>query len=124
MYPGQMGENITDEEKDNVSTRVTELIQLAKQVVAEERWDLQYIPFSLFLAGVASEDRDEKTLALKLLRDLEQQSHGANTTTMRRLLKAIYDKQNLVAVSGAQQFKIDWVDEMRNRGLMLVMFGI
>lgn len=105
-------------------TSVTEIIELARQVVADERWELQYMPFSVFLSGVVSRKWDEKALALKLMAALEQQSYGRNSATMRRLLETIYEKQQAIADNCSEHLNVDWIEVMRMSGLRLVMFGL
>ena len=125
MYPGQMEEDPVDNNIEAIiSTRVTEIIELARKIVEEERWEMQSILFSLFLAGVVSKNQDEKTLALNLMTTLERQSCGRNPKMIRRLLTTIYDKQKMTPRNGAQTLGLDWVEEMRMNGLQLVMFGI
>ncbi len=125
MYPGQMVEDPGDDNVEAIiSTRVTEIVELARQIVEEERWEMQSIVFSLFLAGVVSKNKEEKTLALNLMTALERQSYGRNTKTIRRLMRSIYDKQQMISRSGGQILDVDWVEEMRMNGLQLVMFSM
>lgn len=125
MYPGQTVELTSDSEAgEKVFRSVTEIIEFAGQVVAEERWELQYLPFSIFLSGVVSRKKDEKALALKLMAALEQQSYGGNTATMRRLLETIYEKQQAATRNGEHDLAVDWVEVMKMSGLRLVMFGM
>jgi hypothetical protein len=124
MYPGQMAEAMADSIiMEEVSACATEIIELVQQAVAEERWELQCMSFSLFLAGVVSRKRDEKGLAIHLMNALDRQSYGENTASMRRLLVKVYDKQQTSAGSGVQNLGVDWVNEMKMDGLRLVMFG-
>lgn len=109
---------------DEVFTSVTEIIELSGQVVADERWELQFIPFSLFLSGVVSRKKEEKRLALKLMTALERESYGENTATMRRLLETIYDKQQATTRNGQQNPEVDWLEVMEGSGPRLVMFGL
>jgi Fungal specific transcription factor domain len=119
-----MAELTSDHEVDDVFSSATEIIELAGQVVADERWELQYMPFSIFLSGVVSRKKDEKALALKLMTALERESFGGNTATMRRLLETIYEKQHATTGNGEHDLAVDWVEVMRMSGLRLVMFGM
>jgi hypothetical protein len=112
------------DEADDVFSSVTEIIELSRQVVADERWELQFIPFSLFLCGVVSRRREEKALALRLMTALERECYGKTTATMRRLLEIIYDKQQATTGSGKQDLEVDWLEVMERSGLRLVMFGM
>jgi hypothetical protein len=124
-YPGQMADLTSDgDAADDVFTSITEIIELARQVVAEKRWEFQFMPFSLFLSGVVSRKREEKALALTLMTALERESYGENTATMRRLLETIYDKQQATTRSGKQDLEIDWLEVMERSGLRLVMFSM
>jgi hypothetical protein len=124
MYPGQMVEAMADDKvRTEVQSHATKIIELAKQVVIEQRWGLQYMPFSLFLAGVVSTRKEEKALALELMAAMERECCGENTATMRRLLKAIFDKQANLR-NGNQHLEVDWIEEMRMTGFRLVMFGV
>jgi hypothetical protein len=119
-----MMELISDRDaEDDVASSVTEIIELAGQVAADERWELQFMPFSIFLSGVVSREKDEKERALSLMIAFERESHGGNTATMRRLLETIYEKQATTR-NGKQDLAVDWVEVMRMSGLRLVMFGM
>ena len=109
---------------DDVFTSVTEIIKLSRQVVADERWESQFILFSLFLSGVVSRKKEEKTLALKLMTALERESYGKNTATMRRLLETIYGKQQATTRNGKLDLEVDWLEVMERSGLRLVMFAM
>lgn len=109
---------------DDVFTSAMEIIELSRQVVADERWDLQFIPFSLFISGVVSRKKEYKALALKLMTALERESYGENTATMRRLLETIYDKQQATSRNGTPNLEIDWLEVMERSGPRLVMFGM
>jgi Fungal specific transcription factor domain len=125
MYPGQMAYLTSDgDAADDVFTSAMEIIELSRQVVADERWDLQFIPFSLFLSGVVSRKKEDKALALKLMTALERESYGENTATMRRLLETIYDKQQATSRNGTPNLEIDWLEVMERSGPRLVMFGM
>jgi hypothetical protein len=125
LYPGQIADLATDGDAANeVFTSVTEIIEFSRQVVADERWDLQFIPLSLFLSGVVSRRKDEKDLALTLMTALERESYGKTTSTMRRLLEIIYDKQQATTRGGQQDRVIDWLEVMEKSGFRLVMFGM
>lgn len=125
MYPGQMAHLISDgDAADDVFTSATEIIELSRQIVADERWELQFIPFPLFLSGVVSRRKEEKALALKLMTALERESYGENTASIRRLLGVIYDKQQATARSGKHNFEVDWLEVIDRSGPRLVMFGV
>ncbi len=109
---------------DDVFNSVTEIIELSRQVVSDGRWELPYIPFSLFLSGVVSRRKEEKILALKLMTVLERESFGKNTATTRQLLETVYDKQQATARNGKQDLEVDWLEVMERSGLRLVMFGM
>jgi hypothetical protein len=119
-----MAELPLDHTDDNIFRSVTEIIKLARQVIAEERWELQYMPFSIFLSSVVSRKKGEKALALKLITKFERKSYGGNTATMRQLLETIYDKQDAATRNFKQYLTVDWVKVMRMSGLGLVMFSI
>ena len=125
MYPGQMVESMADDNiKSEIQIQAIKIIELAQQVVKEQRWELQYMPFSLFLAGVVSKRKEAKTLALNLLTAIERKSCGENTATVRHLLKAILDKQQANMRNGNSHFEVDWIEEMKTTGFRLVMFGV
>jgi len=109
---------------DDVFTSATEIIELSRQIVADERWELQFIPFSLFLSGVVSRKKEEKALALKLMTAFERESYGENTASIRRLLETIYDKQQTTTKNGKHDLEVDWLEVMDGSGPRLVMFGI
>jgi hypothetical protein len=125
MYPGQMAQLTSDgDAADDVFTSATEIIELSRQIVGDERWELQFIPFSLFLSGIVSGKKEEKALALKLMTALERESYGENTASIRRLLEAIYDKQQATKRNGKYDLEVDWLEVMDGSGPRLVMFGV
>ena len=63
-----------DHKRYELQSHTTKIIELAQQVVAEQRWEKHYIPFALFLAGVVSKRGDEMTLVLGLLIAMEKES--------------------------------------------------
>jgi hypothetical protein len=115
----------TDVNAENeVSSSVTEIIELSKQTVTNGRWELQFMPFSLFLAGVVSRRKEEKELALGLMLALERKGYGKNTATARRLLEKIYDEQQSTAGSSNPDPRVEWLEVMERCGLRLVIFGM
>lgn len=123
MYPGQAAD-FSEGDDTNYAASATDIIELAISIVAEERWECTFITLALFLAGVTSKISAEKTAALEMMAAMEKHSYGENTTTTRRLLKAIHDRQQAVVAEGHQLTEVDWVEEMRMRGLQLVMWSM
>src|SRR5271156_2543383 len=113
MYPGQMTDRGPDYDAD-VPACATEIIEIGRQIVAEERWDCRYITFGLFMAGFASTNLAEKALAFDLFDLVEQHCFGGNTTVMKQFLSTIYARQQDADRSG-RPLEIYWIEEMRAR---------
>jgi hypothetical protein len=123
MYPQQMLD-LTPELNAEITTFSTEIIQAAHMIVSQQLFDLRFIVFPLFIAGFATQDPNEKDLALRLLRTVERYCCGVSTESARRLLEMIYNKQAAAAHSPGGSGRIDWVEEMGLSGQRLIIYGL
>lgn len=123
MYPGQMA-HLSLESGAEIAACATEILRIAQNVVAREQNELRRIIFSIFIAGFASADYNEKHLALHLLASLDEYSYDGNTSKIRLFLGQIFERQQTGREGGVGMVPVDWVEDMKRTGLRLVIFGI
>jgi hypothetical protein len=123
MYPFQVV-SIDPNASAEIATCCSDIIHVAQNIVSRETFELRYIIFPLFIAGFASNNVQEKSLASDLLRTLEGYSYGGNTRVIRRFLGELYEKQGWQSRGSMGMLPVDWVEEMKARELHLVIFGL
>jgi hypothetical protein len=121
MYSTQLSEPLAESESD-IDTYTLEIIQAAQVVLSQERFELRYMIFPLFIAGFASKDVTRKSLALTLLQTIVQLSRCGDTTAVT-LLKIVYEKQAAAVIRTGSAESVDWVGEMEGAGMQLIVYG-
>jgi hypothetical protein len=121
MYPSQLLDPAPESE---IRTCATEIIQVARIITSQERFEQQFIVFPLYMAGLATKDPAEKDAALATLRVVERHSYGKTTESVRELLGHIYEKQRAAIVASGDASSVDWVEEMESSGQRLIMYGL
>lgn len=89
-----------------IAQAATEIIELAREIVAHGHVERKFMVFPLFMAGVVSRssgDLSERTEVLQLMRAMEQDSVGENVVAFRRLLEAVYERQQTMIGSAEQR---------------------
>ena len=120
MFPGQL----SDQQPDYVEVCISEIIQAGHIILSQERFDMGFILFPLFMAGFATDDDNKKQLALGMIRSIEQHCFGPTTEICRRLLETIYQKQRAVTLEAGDASSVDWVEEIEMSGQGLVLYGL
>jgi Fungal specific transcription factor domain len=123
MWPSQRLD--TGPEYDGeIAQCVSEVLRIGDKIVSSEQYQLRFIIFPLFMAGVASTDGNEKMLALELISSMEKESIGSNTTATRHVLQIVYEQQTRRFMHTGQSLDVDWKEIMVEQGLQVVNFGL
>ncbi|KAF4633729.1 hypothetical protein G7Y89_g4387 [Cudoniella acicularis] len=123
MFPGQLNEPLSEFDSD-IETCSREIIQGAQIIISQERYELRFIVFPLFMAGFATRDVSEKDIALCLIKTMERHSYGGSTESVRRLLEVIYEKQRSAILRTGLTNEVDWAQEMELTGQQLIIYGL
>ncbi|EGC42767.1 conserved hypothetical protein [Histoplasma capsulatum var. duboisii H88] len=108
-----------------ISQRTTAILHVASSIVHAGRFDLRFIVFPLFMAGVASSSSSQKMLALDLLSGIEgNESVGRNVTTTRHVLQIVFQRQTEGYMRKGHALDVDWMEIMIEQGLQMVNFGL
>ncbi|OJD27852.1 hypothetical protein ACJ73_00755 [Blastomyces percursus] len=108
-----------------ISQRTTAILHVVSSIVHAGRFDLRFVVFPLFMAGVASSSSSQKMLALDLLSSMEgNESVGRNVTTTRHVLQIVYQRQTEGYMRKGHALDVDWVEIMIEQGLQMVNFGL
>ncbi|KAM3086856.1 hypothetical protein ACMFMG_000981 [Clarireedia jacksonii] len=122
MYPGQLSKSDAKSKKQ-VEICAREILQIAGMIMDYKRFEFRYILFPVFLAGFASKNTTEKSVAVELIKSLEKTSYGMSTKSTRRLLESVYQKQqNEMFRTG--RTSISWIEELELSGEKLIIFGL
>jgi hypothetical protein len=122
MYPGQLSKSDAEAEKQ-VELCAREILQIAGMIIDHKRFEFRYILFPVFLAGFASKDTMEKSVAVELIRNLEKTSYGMSTKSTRKLLESVYQKQQ-DETSRTGRTRVNWIEVLQLSGEKLIIFGI
>lgn len=123
MWPGQRLDTSPDYDTE-IAVASNQIINMARKALDEERSDCRYLVQPVFIAGYASVDGHNRMHALDLIRMMEKTSIGRNTTATRKALAAVYEKQNERFMNTGQSLDVDYVEVMKEQGLMVVNFGL
>ena len=123
MWPGQRLETSPDYNTE-IAVASNQIFQMTRKALAEDRSDCRYLAFPVFIAGFVTTDGAQRMNALDLLRAMEKSSIGRNTTSTRKALAALYEKQNERFMNTGQSLDVDWMEVMAERNLMVVNFGL
>jgi hypothetical protein len=100
------------------------VIQAARLVISHERFDQQFIVFLLSMAGIASKDPTEKSLAIEMIRTMGRHSHSRTIGSGRVLVETMYEKQGLASRSSGDPSPMNWVEEVESSAQRLIFYGI
>jgi len=123
MLPNQIGDPALCCRR-TINGYATEIIQSARMIISQERFDLRFIIFPLFIAGFATDNLAEKDLAITLLKAVERHSYGGSTERVRILLETILEKQQAAILNVGNATSVGWVEEMERSGQRLIMYGM
>lgn len=123
MWPGQRLETSPDYNTE-IAVASNQILNMTRKALAEDRSDCRYLVLPCFIAGFASTDGTHRMQALDLIRNMEKSGIGRNTAVTRRALAAVYERQNEQFMNTGQSLDVDWMEVMREQGLMVVNFGL
>ncbi|KAB8302001.1 hypothetical protein EYC80_005454 [Monilinia laxa] len=123
MFQGQFLIPSTEVE-EQIASCAKEITMIAKKILDCKRFEFRFLVFPVFLAGMASKIKEEKQIALDLMKSLEETSFGSNTTTTRRLLVKIYEKQKAAVAQTGNALGISWIEELESSGEPLIILGL
>ncbi|OAL19112.1 hypothetical protein AYO22_10060 [Fonsecaea multimorphosa] len=123
MWPGQRLETSPDYDTE-LAVASSQILQMTGKALAEDRSYCRYLVFPVFMAGFVATDGAHRMHAVDLLREMEKTSIGRNTTTTRKVLAAVYEKQNERFMNTGQSLDVDWMHVMVEEDLMIVNFGL
>ncbi|KAF7959106.1 hypothetical protein EAE96_002623 [Botrytis aclada] len=123
MYQGQSLILAADVE-EQISSCAREIILITKMMLDLGYLGSRFMVFPIFMAGVATRMREEKQSALEYLRRLEETSFGSNTSTTRKLLASIIEKQETAIAETGNHLFVSWVEELESSGEQLILVGL
>ncbi|OAP62188.1 hypothetical protein AYL99_04391 [Fonsecaea erecta] len=123
IWPGQRLETSPDYDTE-IAVASSQILQMTSKALAEDRSYCRYLVFPVFMAGFVATDGAHRMHAVDLLREMEKSSIGRNTTTTRKVLAAVYEKQNERFMNTGQSLDVDWMHVMVEEDLMIVNFGL
>ncbi|OAL70155.1 hypothetical protein A7D00_5685 [Trichophyton violaceum] len=124
MWPNQAAETSTLSALD-IDQRISAILSTANEITSMGRYDLRFIIFPTFIAGVVATSPTHKMIALDILSNFEaNEGVGRNVATTRQLLQTVYQHQTNAYLRCGHTFDVDWLDVMAKQGLQLVNFGL
>ncbi|KAM5438316.1 hypothetical protein MferCBS31731_005177 [Microsporum ferrugineum] len=124
MWPNQAAETGSLSALD-IDQRISAILSTANEITGMGRYDLRFIIFPTFIAGVAATSPSHKMIALDILSTFEaNEGVGRNVATARQLLQTVYQHQTNGYMRRGHAFDVDWLDVMAKQGLQMVNFGL
>ncbi|ATZ46378.1 hypothetical protein BCIN_01g09850 [Botrytis cinerea B05.10] len=123
MYQGQSLIR-TAEVEEELSSCAREIVLITKMMMDLGCLRSRYVVFPIFMAGIVSQVKKEKQIALDALFRLEETSIGLNTRITREFLASIIEKQNIAIAETGNQLRVSWFEEMQASGKQLVLMGL
>lgn len=123
MYASQRIE-IGPGDEVEISQSAQKILQFAREKIITGHIDQRSLVFPLFIAGFASTDAENKTLAVELIRQMEKDSISRNTRATVELLNVVYDRQNASFSRSGHSLDVDWIQVMLEQGLKVVAIGL
>lgn len=122
MYPGQR--LYTAHYRDEDAYHCSFILSLASKAVARRDFGNHHMVPAIFLAGFASNSRNEKMLAIELLHAFEGTGISRSVTRSKELLKYVLKEQGQRQASGGMAEEVDWIDVAQRRGIKCINFGL
>lgn len=107
-----------------ISHHTNKIFQIAETIVHSRQFDLRFIVFPLFIAGVCTPLAGQKMMAVDLVSSMERYGIGRNATTTRHLLQMVYQAQTEQLMAVGHSADVEWADVMVQRGMQIVNFGL
>ncbi|KAF7878849.1 hypothetical protein EAF04_000052 [Stromatinia cepivora] len=110
--------------EEQIASCAREITLIAKMMLDLGRLECRFIVFPVFIAGIASEVKEEKRLALEIIQRLEETSFGSNKKATRKLLAKICEKQETAIVQTGNHSCVSWIEELESSGEQLIIVGL
>lgn len=123
MWPSQRLDTSPDYDTE-IAVASNQLLQMTSKILQDRRVDCRFLMFPVFMAGFASTDGPQKSMALHLIGLMEKDSIGRNTVATRKALELVYEKQNERFMMTGHSLDVDWLDVMREQHVLIVNFGL
>ncbi|KAK2738267.1 hypothetical protein FQN57_007130 [Myotisia sp. PD_48] len=124
MWPNQLVES-GGTSAPEIQQHVSPILTIASDIINAERFDLRFIVFPIFMAGVTSSSPTQKMIALDLLSRLEgHEAVGRNLSATRHVLQTVYRQQTNGYMRCGHALHVNWTEIMRGLGLQMVNFGL
>ena len=123
MWPGQRLDTSADFDTE-IAIASSQILQTAQKAFSNGQLHCRFLAFPIFMAGYASVDGTQKMKALHLIGMMEQESVGRNTMAAKRGLSLVYDEQTEQFMNTGHSLGVDWMDVLREQGVMVVNFGL
>lgn len=107
-----------------ISQSARKILRFAHEKITSGHLEQRSLVFPLFMAGFASTDAEDKTLAVDLIRQMEKDSISGNTRATRELLEVVYERQDASFSRLGHSLDVDWIQVMLERGLKVVAIGL
>ena len=107
-----------------IAVASNQVLQMTSKILRDGRVDCRFLVFPVFLAGYASSEGGQKSTAMELIRAMEKDSIGRNTSATRKALGMVYEKQNERFMTTGQSLDIDWMDVIGEQHMLIVNFGL
>lgn len=107
-----------------IAHHANSIFHIAGTIVHSSQFDLRFIIFPLFIAGVSTSSADQKMMAMDLICSMEKQGIGRNATTIRHLLQMVYQAQTEELMTLGHPARVGWSDVMSQQGIQIVNFGL
>jgi hypothetical protein len=108
-----------------IERSTSSILKVAEEIVNANRFNLRFIVFPIFMAGIASSSGSQKMLALDLLSSIgNHEGVGRNVITTRHVLQIVYQQQTEGLIKQGHSLDVDWVEIMIEQGLQMVNFGL
>lgn len=90
-------------------------------ILSHGHFEFRFVAFALLMAGIAANNQTDKELALSLMKTVERNIYGGYTSTVRKLLETVYEKQQIASVQTGDASSVDWVEVMELSGQKFIL---
>lgn len=109
---------------ESIAHHTNNIFHIAETIVHSSQFDLRFIIFPLFIAGVSTSSAGQKMMAMDLICSMEKQGIGRNATTTRHLLQMVYQAQTEQLMTVGHSANVRWSDVMIQQWIQIVNFGL
>ena len=108
MYRGQLSYN-SDTRKQEIVWHTRQILSMVSELIDLRVMEQHQLILSIFLAGVASNDNQDKYRSCALLQTLEGRDISSSVTKTRELLQEIFVEQGIRHREGGFAIDVDWI---------------